>query len=83
MKRLLFAPALLLVALTATVRADAPKATVIPFQLLPSGHMAVMVKVNGKGPYRLIFDTWRPHHAARQQDRPSGGVAQGRTGAAI
>src|SRR5207253_7819976 len=25
-----------------------------------SGHMAVQVKVNGKGPYRLIFDTGAP-----------------------
>ena len=33
---------------------------VVPFELLPSGHMAVMVKVNGKGPYRLIFDTGAP-----------------------
>jgi membrane-associated protease RseP (regulator of RpoE activity) len=66
MKRLLFAPALLLACLTAAVHAEAPKAdapakaTVVPFELLPSGHMAVMVKVNGEGPYRLIFDTGAP-----------------------
>jgi membrane-associated protease RseP (regulator of RpoE activity) len=59
-KRILFSLALLLASLTAAVRADAPKATVVPFELLPSGHMAVMVKVNGKGPYRLIFDTGAP-----------------------
>jgi membrane-associated protease RseP (regulator of RpoE activity) len=66
MKRFLLAPALLLACLTADVRAEAPKAdatakaTVVPFELLPSGHMAVMVKVNGEGPYRLIFDTGAP-----------------------
>lgn len=36
------------------------KPVVVPFELLKSGHMAVMVKVNGKGPYRLIFDTGAP-----------------------
>jgi predicted metalloprotease with PDZ domain len=38
----------------------ASKPVVVPFELLKSGHMAVMVKVNGKGPYRLIFDTGAP-----------------------
>jgi hypothetical protein len=36
------------------------KPIVVPFELLASGHMAVQVKVNGKGPYRLIFDTGAP-----------------------
>jgi hypothetical protein len=36
------------------------KSSVVPFELLKSGHMAVMVKVNGKGPYRVIFDTGAP-----------------------
>ena len=41
--------------------APAPeKTTVVPFELLRSGHMAVQVKVNGQGPYRLIFDTGAP-----------------------
>lgn len=38
----------------------AVKPMVVPFELLKSGHMAVMVKVNGKGPYRVIFDTGAP-----------------------
>ena len=64
MKRLLFALALF--CLTAPVRAEAPKtgtapkSVVVPFELLPSGHMTVMVKVNGEGPYRLILDTGAP-----------------------
>jgi hypothetical protein len=32
----------------------------VPFEMLKSGHMAVQVKVNGKGPYRLVFDTGAP-----------------------
>ena len=66
MKRFFFTPAFLLACLTSAVCADAPKAdapakaSVVPFELLPSGHMAVMVKVNGEGPYRLIFDTGAP-----------------------
>ncbi len=41
-------------------RAAAEKAVTVPFELLKSGHMAVEVKVNGKGPYLLIFDTGAP-----------------------
>jgi hypothetical protein len=33
---------------------------VIPFETLKSGHMAVQITVNGKGPYRVIFDTGAP-----------------------
>jgi hypothetical protein len=66
MKRLFLAPALLFVLAAPAVYADAPKteapakAVVVPFELLPSGHMAVKVKVNGEGPYWLIFDTGAP-----------------------
>jgi len=46
---------------TAEERAKADKkAVVVPFELLKSRHMAVQVKINGKGPYRLIFDTGAP-----------------------
>src|SRR3954462_10396498 len=48
-------------------RADEPKAdpVKVPFEMLQkgrlmSGHLAVQAKVNGKGPYRLIFDTGAP-----------------------
>jgi len=34
-----------------------PVAVKVPFELLKSGHMAGNVKVNGKGPFKLIFDT--------------------------
>jgi Aspartyl protease/PDZ domain len=36
------------------------KPVVIPFELLKSRHMAIQVKINDKGPYRLIFDTGAP-----------------------
>lgn len=36
------------------------KPIVVPFETLKSGHMAVKIKVNGKGPYRVIFDTGAP-----------------------
>lgn len=42
-------------------RADNPVGPVaIPFELLQSRHMAVEIKVNGQGPYRVIFDTGAP-----------------------
>jgi hypothetical protein len=36
------------------------KPIVVPFELLKSRHMAIQVKINGKGPYRMIFDTGAP-----------------------
>ena len=32
----------------------------VPFELLPSNHMVVRAKINGKGPFRLIFDLGSP-----------------------
>jgi hypothetical protein len=50
--------------LVPAARADDKKApvkpVVVPFEMLDSGHMGVKVKVNGKGPYLLIFDTGAP-----------------------
>jgi membrane-associated protease RseP (regulator of RpoE activity) len=42
-----------------TVSAE-PKPAVVPFEILKTKHMAVQIKVNGKGPYRVIFDTGAP-----------------------
>jgi hypothetical protein len=59
--------AIVILAAVGPVRADEPKAepVTVPFEMLQkgkllSGHLAVQVKVNGKGPYRLIFDTGAP-----------------------
>jgi len=62
MLRLTLFASLALLFLTGPTRADVPKAapTKVPFDLLRTQHMTVMVKVNGKGPYRLIFDTGAP-----------------------
>ena len=38
---------------------DAPPVSV-PFELLQTKHIAVKIMVNGKGPYRVIFDTGAP-----------------------
>jgi len=43
--------------------ADTPKkdeTAVVPFTMLPSNHMVVEAKLNGKGPFRFIFDLGAP-----------------------
>lgn len=44
---------------SSAVRADTDPVT-IPFERLKTGHMAINVMINGKGPYRVIFDTGAP-----------------------
>ncbi len=36
------------------------KPSTVPFELLASNHMVVKAKINGKGPYRLVFDVGAP-----------------------
>jgi Aspartyl protease/PDZ domain len=62
MKHGMLTTGLLLLFATGRGLADAPEArpVKVPFVLLRTQHMTVMVKVNGKGPYRLIFDTGAP-----------------------
>ncbi len=36
------------------------KPAAVEFELLATKHMAVQIKINGKGPYRVIFDTGAP-----------------------
>ena len=70
------------VTLLAAAPAVPDKAQTVPFELLKSGHMAVQVKINGKGPFRLIFDTGAPitlvnnkvaraANLLKKQDRPA------------
>src|ERR1700678_455458 len=33
---------------------------VVPFEMLPTNHMLVEARINGKGPYHLIFDLGAP-----------------------
>src|SRR3954469_19725265 len=55
-----------LVALVALGTGPAPagrapsKSASVPFEMLPTNHMLVRAKINGKGPYDLIFDVGAP-----------------------
>jgi hypothetical protein len=40
--------------------ATGAKPVTVPFELLASKHIAIKIKINGKGPYRVIFDTGAP-----------------------
>src|SRR4051812_47216981 len=51
-----------------------PKPVVVPFELLTSRHMAVQVKINGKGPYRLVFDTGAPMNLINTKIAKASGV---------
>src|SRR5207245_1874658 len=67
MKRSILPLAVFGLVIVLPLRADAPalekaadKPVTVPFELLKTGHMAIMVKINGKGPYKVIFDTGAP-----------------------
>jgi hypothetical protein len=60
MKRILSAVVLVLVGAGFAAAADEPKAVTVPFELFKTKHMAINIKVNGKGPYRMVFDTGAP-----------------------
>jgi hypothetical protein len=73
--------ALLVLLAALPARADdlkGAKPVVVPFELLKTKHITVNVKVNGKGPYRVIFDTGAPmsvvnNKLAREAGLPVGG----------
>ena len=50
----------------------------MPFEVLKSGHMAVQVKVNDKGPYLLIFDTGAPMSLVNNQLADEAGPFKGK-----
>jgi hypothetical protein len=79
-RTLLAAGLVLLTALPARaedkVKEDKP--VVVPFALLKTKHITLDVKVNGKGPYRVIFDTGAPmsvlnNKLAKEAGLPVGG----------
>lgn len=45
---------------TPTLVDDEAVPAVVPFEMLASNHMVVTAKINGKGPFRLIFDLGAP-----------------------
>jgi hypothetical protein len=61
---------------TRAARADerAPKPATVPFDLLKTQHMVVDIKVNGKGPYRVIFDTGAPIMLLNNKVAKEGGI---------
>jgi hypothetical protein len=60
MKRFTTAWLLLVVAAPVAAAEAAARPITVPFELIRSKHIAVQVKINGKGPYRVIFDTGAP-----------------------
>jgi hypothetical protein len=59
MRRFLVAGVLFLALLPAAAEPP-PRTVTLPFELLRSKHLAVQVRLNGHGPYRVIFDTGAP-----------------------
>jgi membrane-associated protease RseP (regulator of RpoE activity) len=64
---------------TALTNAAEPEAgpVKVPFALLKTGHMTVQVKVNGKGPYTLIFDTGAPITLVNNKIAKEAGLLKG------
>jgi len=62
MKRWSLGAAFLVVCCAAPLRSDStpPSPVKVPFDLLITKHMVVSIKVNGKGPFKVIFDTGAP-----------------------
>jgi hypothetical protein len=52
------------------------KKAVVPFTMLPTNHMLVEAKINGKGPYRLIFDLGAPITLLSNRASEAAGVVQ-------
>lgn len=68
----------LAVGLAAPARADVAaeaKPVTVPFELLKTKHMTVQIKVNGRGPYRVIFDTGAPVSIVSTQLAGDSGLA--------
>src|SRR5262245_21948482 len=64
-RRSLLAAALMGLGVVVPAPAAEPAPVSVPFEILQkgellSGHIAVQIKINGKGPYRFIFDTGAP-----------------------
>ena len=60
---------------TATPAKTTVKA-MVPFSMLPSNHMLVQATINGKGPYRLIFDLGAPITLLSNQVSEASGVVK-------
>lgn len=60
---------------------DVPKVKLVggavPFKLLPSRHMLIELKLNGKGPFRVIFDTGAPLNLVTAKLAKEAGISKG------
>jgi hypothetical protein len=74
MKKLL---TLVVVLIAAPAWAADGKSVTVPFTQLPSGHITVQVKINGKGPYQLIFDTGAPMSLINNRVAKDSGLDKG------
>ena len=80
MKFKVLVASLLTIAIAGGVQAQAaPDITPVkvPFKLLPSRHMLIEVKVNGKGPFKLIFDTGAPLNIVTTRLGKATGISKG------
>src|SRR5262249_18421566 len=62
--------------IAAPLCADSPerKPVTVPFDLLITKHMVLKVKINGKGPFRVIFDTAAPVSLLNAKTAKAAGV---------
>ena len=78
MRKLFLTLAVAAVTVTSMRGQDAPappvKAQTVPFKLLPSRHMLVELMINGKGPFRVIFDTGAPLNLVNAKLAKAAGV---------
>jgi hypothetical protein len=76
MKRLLVGTFLFLLALAGPSSAADTKAkpVTVPFELIKSKHIAIKIMINGKGPYRVIFDTGAPITLLNNKTAKASGV---------
>jgi hypothetical protein len=61
---------------SALARADDDKPAKVPFETLKTQHIVVKIKINGKGPYRVIFDTGAPVSLINTRTAEDAGVAE-------
>jgi hypothetical protein len=72
-------------AVTGSTFAQAPKpeareTVTVPFTLLPSRHMVIEAKVDGKGPYKFVFDTGAPINLVSSKVAKDAGLSGGMGG---
>jgi membrane-associated protease RseP (regulator of RpoE activity) len=77
MKCKMFLTGLLFLVLAGWGRAGEAKPAKVPFELLQTQHIVVNVKINGKGPYRLVFDTGAPITLLNSKIAKEAGVLDG------